>query len=124
LWDYEAQYEVDLRNGSFESITQHFPVPSQPPNSKNISFILQEEGLKHSETWWLLNEADDKSWIAMYYCANTHLVYFEGAAVFARDRMLNDTSYQRIFNTYKSVLGLDYSQFCDVHNPKDCFKRV
>jgi len=123
-WDYEAQYEVDLRNGSIESITQHFPIPNQPPNSKNISFILQEEGLKHSETWWLLNEADDKSWIAMYYCANNHFFYFEGATVFSRDRTLSNTSYQSIFNTYKSVLGIDYSHFCDIHNPDDCFKRV
>jgi len=80
LWDYKAQYEVYLRNGSLKSITQHIiHIPSQPPNSKNISFIIQYAGLNHSTIWWLLNEADDKSWIAMYYCGSSLQWNYEGA---------------------------------------------
>jgi len=121
LWDYKVQYEVYLRDGSLKSITQHIPIP---PNSKNISFVIQYAGLKHSTTWWLLNEADDKSWIAMYYCGSSLQWNYEGAVVYARNHTLSNNSYQSISDTYKSVLGIDFSQFCDVRNPEDCPIRV
>lgn len=120
LWDYMPQYEVYLHNGSLELVTQHLPIASQPPNSKNISFVYHDVGLKHSETWWLLNEADDKSWIAMYYCGNTLQWYYEGALVFARNQTLSDNYYQSISDTYKSILGVDFSQFCNVRNSDNC----
>ena len=118
-WYYSPQYQVYLLNGSLELVTQHTVIPSVPAG-RNISFVYDDIGLLHYETWWLLDKADDGSYIIMYYCGNTLQWYYEGALVFARNRTLNASAYGDIARSYQKAVGLDFSKFCNTTTDATC----
>ena len=120
FWDYNPLYQVYLVNGSLKLVNQHMTIGSQPPGANNVSFVYHDVGLKHTETWWLLDEAEDKSYFAMYYCGSTLQWNYEGALVLSRNRTLGDAAYQKISAAYKSVVGHDLSEFCNIDTSERC----
>ena len=111
FWEYAPSYLVPLANGSQVIIAQHFAMPNAPAG-QNISFSYYDAGLLHYETWWLLDKADDGSYLLVYYCGNTMNWNYEGAIVLSRNTSLPEETYTKIAATYKSAVGLDFSLFC------------
>ena len=110
-WEYAPTYVVPLINGSHEVISQKFAIPVAPAG-ENISFHYHDAGLLHYETWWLLDKADDGSFVTAYYCGNTMNWNYEGALVMARNTSLSDDAYTKIAASYKATVGLDFTEFC------------
>lgn len=122
-WSYNPVYETYLVNNSLYLVTgQHFVMPNAPPG-KNISFTYHDVGLDHFEVWWLLDQADDNSWIQLYYCGNTIQWNYEGALVLARNRTLDASAYTQIAASYKQAVGLDLNDFCSPDTSSDCMNR-
>ena len=94
-------------------------IPSSPPG-QNISFVYNDVGLYHYETWWLIDKADDGSYILMYYCGHTLQWYYEGALALARNRTLDEAAYADIASAYQKAVGLDTSQFCSTTTATSC----
>ena len=119
-WSYTPKYETYLANGSLYYVTnQHWVMPLTAPGSK-ISFSYYDVGMDHYETWWLIDKADDGSYVQMYYCGNTLQWNYEGALVFARDRTLSEAAYANITTAYKQAVGLDLQQFCYTDTSSKC----
>jgi len=119
FWDYTPVYQVYLANNSLELMTQHMTIPTSPEGS-NISFVYHDLGLEHYETWWLLDKAEDGSYIPMYYCGHTLEWSYEGALVLAHNRTLDEGAYANIASLYQKTLGLDFSQFCNTSTSASC----
>ena len=111
-WNYSTQYEVYLANGSLSLAYLQTVLSTNVPGS-NISFIYDDIGLKHYETWWLIDKADDSSFILLYYCGNTLQWNYEGALVLARNTTLDEASYAQIATSYKQAVSLNTTEFCN-----------
>ncbi len=118
-WNYLPKYEVYLVNGSLLLVSQNVVMP-YAQRGKNISFVYHNVGLEHFETWWLIDQADDRSYTLMYYCGNTLQWYYEGAMVLARNRTLSDEAYKKIAVSYKAAVGLNTADFCDTRASLSC----
>ncbi|XP_065896289.1 uncharacterized protein [Dysidea avara] len=116
-WEYAPSYVVPLANGSHAVISQKFQMPVAPAGQK-ISFKYYDAGLLHYETWWLLDKAEDGSYVTAYYCGNTMNWNYEGAIVMARNTSIPTNDYGKISMSFKTAVGLDLSEFCqdDVMN--------
>ncbi len=110
-WAYSPKYQVYLANGSLELVSQTMIIPNTSPGEK-VSFVYNDVGLPHYETWWLIDQADDKSYILLYYCGHTLEWNYDGALVFAREKSLPASDTASISNSYLKAAGLDYSKFC------------
>ena len=119
FWNYTPVYQVYLTNDSLELVTQHMTIPTSPAG-KNISFVYHDVGLVHYETWWLIDKAEDGSYLQMYYCGHTLQWNYEGALVLARNRTLDDGAYASIASSYQKAVGLDFSQFCNTSTSTSC----
>ena len=86
-------------------------MPNTTPG-ENISFVYHDLGLSHYETWWLVDAAEDMSYVLLYYCGNTLQWYYDGALVLSRNTTLPDTAYTAIAASYLKTSGLDFNKFC------------
>jgi len=113
-WSYTPKYQVYLENGSLVLIDDEYIIPNTTSPGSNISFAYYDVGLVHYETWWLIDGADDLSYILLYYCGNTLQWYYDGALVFSRKTSLQDSDYAKIAASYSKATGLDFTNFCNV----------
>lgn len=118
-WNYTTTYETYLTNNSLELVSLHTTIQSSPAGT-NISFVYNDLGLLHYETWWLIDEADNGSYMPMYYCGHTLQWNYEGALVLARNRTLSEEDYANIASSYQKAVGLDLSQFCNTSTSSSC----
>ena len=119
-WAYRPKYQVQLVNGSLLLVSQLMLLPNTSSPGANISFVYHDMGLDHHETWWLLDKADDGSYMTMYYCGNTLQWYYEGALVLAKERNLVEAAYSNITASFQKAVGLDLTKFCDVNTSTTC----
>lgn len=113
-WAYRPKYQVHLTNGSLLLVSQEMLLANTSAPGENISFVYHDVGLDHYETWWLLDKANDGSYMTMYYCGNTLQWYYEGAIVLARNKTLDKDAYSNIASSFQKAVGLDLTKFCDV----------
>ena len=66
--DCKATYQTYLVNDSLTQVSAETTVPSSSPGSP-ISFVINSLG-SIGFKWWLIDQADDKSYILVYYCGN------------------------------------------------------
>ena len=111
-WAYTPKYQVYLVNGSLGLSSDTYIFPNTTAGEK-IHFLYHDVGLSHSETWWLIDEADDKSYVLLYYCGNTLEWYYDGALVLSREKTLSSSAYEKIAKSYKKATGLDTGTFCN-----------
>ena len=112
-WSLSSTYQVHQADGSMKMASISYPIPDTEAG-KMISFVYHEVGLIHDETWWLIDEADDKSYILVYYCGNALEWNYEGALVLSREKTLSSSAYEKIAKSYKTATGLDTATFCRV----------
>lgn len=117
-WKYQPRYYVYLANNSLALINEPYFIPNTTAGSP-VSFVYHDAGLYHNETWWLIDGADDGSYVLLYYCGNTLEWYYDGALVLSREQTLPDSSLAAIATAYKVATGLDYSKFCKTQT-KNC----
>lgn len=110
-WKYTPKYQVYLTDGTLKLIISNYFFPNAIAGS-NISFLYHDLGLAHYETWWLIDEADDQSYILMYYCGHTLQWDYDGALVLARQKSLTADDYVKIAASYRKATGLDATKFC------------
>ena len=110
-WNYSTNYQVYQANGSLSLVFLQTVLFNNIPGS-NITLVYDDIGLKHYETWWLIDKAEDSSFILMYYCGNTLQWNYEGALVLARNTTLSTTAYRQIAASYNQAVGLDTDSFC------------
>lgn len=113
-WNYVPQYQVYLENGSLALYADSYDKFPNTSPGETISFLYGDVGLLHHEIWWLVDAADDKSYIVMYYCGNALDWYYDGALVMARNKSLPDSDTATIADSYRRSVGLDYSKFCSL----------
>lgn len=99
-WTYYTQYQVYLTNGTLKLVSLGAVIPMSQP-WMNISFVYHDAGLVHNETWWLLDKANDGSFIAMYYCGNSLHWNYEGSLVLARNKTLSAQVYVNVTAAYQ-----------------------
>lgn len=126
-WNYTSYYQVYQANGSLSLAYLQTVISISDPEN-NISFAYDDIGLMHYETWWLIDKADDSSYLLLYYCGNTLEWNYEGAQVLARNTTLDAAAYVRIAASYQEALGLKLSDFsCNTrtqHCPQDIQQRA
>ena len=110
-WTYLPKYQVYLENGSLALVDDSYIIPNTTPG-ENISFVYHDVGLSHYETWWLVDAAEDMSYILLYYCGGTLQWYYDGALILSRNTTLPDTAYTAIAASYAKSAGLDFNKFC------------
>ena len=119
-WSYNPTYEGYLTNDSLKLVSENMVMPLSAAGT-NISYSYHTGGLEQRETWWLIDGADDGSYILVYYCANTlDQWYNEGALVIARNRTLAEETFANIASSFKKAVGLDLSQFCTPSTSTSC----
>ena len=112
-WSLNPSYQVYLADGSMKLASNSYAIPDTAAGQM-ISFTYHEVGLNHDETWWLIDEADDKSYILVYYCGNALEWYYDGALVLSREKTLSSSAYEKIAESYKKATGLDTGTFCTI----------
>ena len=110
-WIYTPKYQMYLVNGSLGVADIPYIMPNTTPGSE-ISFVYFDMGLVHYENWWLIDGAEDLSYVLLYYCGNTLQWYYDGALVLARGTSLSTSDYSAIAESYSKAVGLDTSKFC------------
>jgi hypothetical protein len=112
-WSYNPNYEVYLSNGSLLLVQQYiYNFPNTTPGD-NITFYYHDMGLTHTETWWLIDAAEDFSYVILYYCGGTLQWYYDGALVLSREKTLPYLAYTDIAASYSRAVGLDSTKFCN-----------
>ena len=112
-WDYAPTYQVILEDGTTELVDQQFQWHVlDPAPGPEISVVFYYMGFTHYETWWLLDAAQDLSYVLVYYCGSSLQWHFEGAAVLAREKSLSAADYDEIANSFSEAIGLDLNEFC------------
>ena len=109
--EYLPFYQVYLANGSLSVASDPYIIPITSPG-ENVSFVYHDTGLTHTETWWLIDEAEDQSYVLIYYCGNTLQWYYDGALVFSKETSLPASALTDVAKTYAKATGLDFSTFC------------
>ena len=102
-------------------VSSEMTVPSSSPGSP-ISFDITGLGPSLGMKWWLINQADDKSYILVYYCGNVLQWAFEGALVLSMKRTLTDADYTKIEALYMKAVSLKLAEFCSVDASSDCLQ--
>ena len=110
-WKYLPTYYVYLVNGSLAQMNEAYFIPNTTAGSP-ISFVYHDTGLYHNETWYLVDGAEDGSYILQYYCGNTLEWFYDGFLVLSRTQTLPDSSLSAIADSVRSATGLDVSTFC------------
>jgi len=110
-WKYLPTYQVYLANGSLATMNEFYYIPNSQPGSP-ISFVYHDTGLYHNETWYLVDGAEDGSYILQYYCGNTLEWYYDGFLILSRNETLSLTIMSTVMDTIKRATGLDTSTFC------------
>ena len=118
-WNYSSYYQVYMANGSLSLAYLQTVISTSVPGS-NISFTYDDIGLMHHESWWLVDEADDLSYILLYYCGNTLEWNYEGAQVLARNTTLSGAAYGQIAASYQRALGLKLTDFSCNTGTQNC----
>ena len=118
-WNYSSVYQVYQANGSLTLAYLQTVVPTNAPGS-NLSFVYDDIGLLHYETWWLIDKADDSSYILLYYCGTTLEWNYEGAQVLARNTTLDAASYTQIATSFQQAVGLKLSEFSCNTGTQNC----
>ena len=113
FWSYNPNYLTYLVNGTLKPVHMHFEMPYQAPG-EGVPFVYHDKGLEHFKTWWIIDQAVDKSYTLLYYCGNTLQWYYEGSIVLARNRTLSEGAYADIAVSYQKAVGLNLTSFCDV----------
>ncbi len=109
---YTANFKEYLVNGSLIDVDNvQFQLPNNPPG-QSIMFTYNLFGFDETDTWWLLDKADDGSWIQLYYCGNGVPWNYEGALVFSKSRTLDSSAYKQIAQSYNDYVGIDLNNFC------------
>ena len=112
FWNYQTTYLAYASDGTVQ-VTQEAQMPNSAPGI-NISFTYHDVcGSFHHETWWLIDSAEDGSYVQVYYCGNVLQWYYEGAIVLARNKTLSAADYITIANSYKKAVGLKLTDFCN-----------
>lgn len=111
-FSYDPDYQVYLANGSLYLVHDHFTFANTTPGA-NITVGYHDVGLAHSETWWLLDAAVDKSYVLIYYCGNALQWYYDGALVLSKEKTLSDFDYANIAASYSRAVGLNSVKFCN-----------
>lgn len=77
-----------------------------------VSF--DDAGAPLSETFWVIDAADDAHYVLMYVCGTVLQWNFEGAMVYVKNPSLSisDDDVKAITASYKAAVGLDFSKFC------------
>lgn len=110
-WEFSYSYDVPLKDGTKVNIDEKTMVPNAPPGQK-ITFEYTSAGVPQKNSWWLLDKADDSSWVTVYYCGNVGGWNYEGSFVFSRSSSFPDAATSKVAASYNSTIGLDFSQFC------------
>ena len=118
-WNYSSYYQVYLANGSLSLAYLQAMVSTNIPGS-NMSFAYDDIGMKHYETWWLIDKADDSSYILLYYCGHTLQWNYEGAQVLARNTTLDEATYTHIANSYEQAVRLNITEFSCNTGTQNC----
>lgn len=111
-WVYSPHYEVYLANGSLGLVKQSGFLMNGTTSKDGYSIVFEDAGVGNHERWWVIDKADDNSYVLVYYCGSLLQWNFEGAIVFAHDPKLTDDDVAAITASYKAALGLDFSKFC------------
>lgn len=112
-WESIPLYQVVLQDGTTKLVNARFQWNVLGPTSgPELSFVFYYMGFAHYETWWLLDAAEDLSYLLVYYCGHSLQWHFEGATVLARERSLPDADYDQIAQSFAEGVGLDFSDFC------------
>ena len=117
FWNYTPVYQAHLSNSSLELVTMMIPTTTE---GKYISFVIHYMGFVHYETTWLIDEAEDGSYLLTYYCGHALQWNYEGALVLARNRTLDEGAYANIASSYQKAVGIDLSQFCNPSTSTSC----
>lgn len=118
-WNYTTRYQAYLIDGSLKFVIQHMVMPNSPPGT-NITFVYHDKGVETTQIWWLIDKADDGSYVLMYYCGYALQWNYEGALVLAQNRTLSEDVYANIRATYQKTVGLDFNSFCDINTSTSC----
>ncbi len=87
---------------------------------ENVIFVYRDVGLDHFETWWLIDQPEDKSYFVIYYCGNTAGWYYDGALVFSKETSLSASALTDVILMLSKVTGLDFSTFCKPNTGSLC----
>jgi hypothetical protein len=117
--DYKTTYQTYLVNDSLTQVSAETTVPSSSPGSP-ISFVINSLGESLGMKWWLIDQADDKSYILVYYCGSRLQWGYEGAMVLSMKQTLSDADYTKIGASYMSAVGLKMADFCTVAATSSC----
>ena len=117
-WVYSPHYEVYLANGTLGLVKQSGFLKNGTTPKDGYSITFEDAGVSNYETWWVIDKAEDDSYVLVYYCGSLLQWYFEGAIVFAHGPELSADKVAAITASYKSATGLDFAEFCspDVTN--------
>lgn len=113
--NYTQKYQVYLANDSLGLMESLFIFPNTTPGA-NISFKDNSMGFSEPLTWWLIDAADDGSYVLVYYCGNILRWYYDGALVLAKEKVLSDFNIANVAASYSRALGLNSVEFCTVKN--------
>ena len=117
--DFKTTFQGYMVNGSRVKVSGEATVPSSSPGSP-ISFDITGLGPSLSMKWWLIDQADDKSYILMYYCGSVLQWNYEGALVLSMNNTLPPADYTKIEASYMKAVGLKLADFCTVNASSSC----
>lgn len=116
-WMAGIAYTSNAINGTAVTEVVHWPVPDTKAGEA-ISGSCQGcfvKGMPHSESWYLLDTADDASWISFNYCGSTMNWDYHGALVLIRAGSLGITPQDqaRINNGFQTSVNATFPKdFC------------
>lgn len=116
-WRYHPVFDAYTVNNSLVLVTsENYIMPNTQPGEE-IKYTYKELGLiPLSDTWWVLDKAEDNSWIINYYCGSLLEWNYEGATVLSKEKVLTPSAYMQIAESYRKAVGLELQEFCRVDN--------
>ena len=111
-WKYVAKYQFYLPDESLGTMHDVYYIPDTQPGSP-ISFVSHGHGMKNKETWYLVDGAEDGSYILQYYCGYSLGWHYDGFLILSRKKTLSpSTMSTTIADAIRRTTGLDLSTFC------------
>ena len=110
-WQFASSSVVTLVDGTHKAFSLKIEMPVEPPG-KGFTFTYDFAGAANNATWWVVDKADDGSYVLVYYCGAVADWNYEGAMVMARSTSLPSSAYTKIAESFQSTVGLDLKDFC------------
>lgn len=114
---YQPNYTMITLNDSYAPAYLSAPLTYEP-GASTLSFLYEDQGMQHNESWYFIGQNVSAGWTVFYYCGSANTWAYEGGLVTSIGKTLSSDDLKAV-ESIVNKNGLNFSEWCVVDNDLD-----